>query len=253
MSKKPNNKTSKKPSQPQPKPIEPTPPPKPLEPGLNEKELTIEFLRSMGPRLDEKPAPYRLGHFSTSPEASTYREILMWRMLRIRDKHGHLRSLVLNRAQRDLETTSTDRNVVLKARQLGVTTYVASRFFINCITREGTLAVQVAHDQRSAEEIFRIVHRFLENLPKPLRQGALVTSRANVRQIVFPVLEGVFGSKSGATKKAAVLSFVQTAVSATDEVAGKTILDPNKFQDGLSKVIDGVVACLNASVWSTKH
>ena len=66
-------------------------------------------------------------------------------------------------------------------------------------------------------------------------------------------VEGVFGSKSGATKKAAVLSFVQTAVSATDEVAGKTILDPNKFQDGLSKVIDGVVACLNASVWSTKH
>ena len=34
----------------------------------------------------------------------------------------------------------------------------------------GTLSVQVAHDQQSAEEIFRIVHRFLENLPEAWRQ-----------------------------------------------------------------------------------
>ncbi len=91
-------------------------------------------------------------------------------MLKIRDKRGHLMALRLNRAQRDLEQSSGQRNIVLKARQLGVTTYVAARFFVSCITREGTLSVQVAHDQRSAEEIFRIVHRLLENLPESLRQ-----------------------------------------------------------------------------------
>jgi hypothetical protein len=64
--------------------------------------------------------------------------------------------------------------------------------------------------------------------------------------------EEIFGAKTGATKKAAALSFVNAAVSATDSVAGKTIVDPNKFQDGLGKVIDGVVACLNASVWANK-
>ncbi len=57
-------------------------------------------------------------------------------------------------------------------------------------------------------------------------------------------------AKNGATKKAAALSFVNSAVSATDGVAGKNVVDPQKFQDGLSKVIDGVVACLNASVWA---
>jgi hypothetical protein len=66
-------------------------------------------------------------------------------------------------------------------------------------------------------------------------------------------VEGVFGSKSGANKKAAALSFVQTAVSATDAVANKNIIDSNQFQEGLSKVIDGVVECLNASVWAEKH
>ena len=62
--------------------------------------------------------------------------------------------------------------------------------------------------------------------------------------------EGLFGNKSGADKKSTVLSFVSTAISATDAVAGKDIVDANKFQDGLSKVINAVVQCLNASAWS---
>jgi hypothetical protein len=162
-----------------------------------------EALHWCGTRLDEKPPlDRRIGPYKTSPESATWREYLMWAMLKIRDKRGHLRKFALNRAQQDLERTSSNRNIVLKARQLGVTTYVAARFFVNCITREGTLAVQVAHDQRSAEEIFRIVHRLLENLPAPLRKGALVTSRANVRQIVFPVFDSEYRVETAADPNA---------------------------------------------------
>jgi hypothetical protein len=164
---------------------------------------STEFLKWCGQRLEEKPPmERRIGPYKTSPEASTWREYLMWAMLEIRDKQGHLRRLALNRAQQDLERGSSKRHIVLKARQLGVTTYVAARFFINCITREGTLSVQVAHDQRSAEEIFRIVHRLLENLPEPLRKGALVTSRANVRQIVFPVFDSEYRVETAADPNA---------------------------------------------------
>ena len=74
-------------------------------------------------------------------------------------------SLRVNAVQREYAKNATKRSIVLKARQLGITTYVAARFFLNCLTRPGTLCVQVAHDQRSAEEIFRIVHRLLANLP----------------------------------------------------------------------------------------
>ena len=63
-------------------------------------------------------------------------------------------------------------------------------------------------------------------------------------------VEGLFGHKSGTEKKNTVLSFVQTAITATDAVAGSNIVDAGKFQDGLSKVIDGVVQCLNASAWA---
>ena len=63
-------------------------------------------------------------------------------------------------------------------------------------------------------------------------------------------VENVFGHKSGADKKSAAIALVQNSIAATDAVAGKEIIDPNKFQDGLGQVIDGVVQCLNASAWS---
>jgi hypothetical protein len=65
-------------------------------------------------------------------------------------------------------------------------------------------------------------------------------------------VEGLFGAKTGADKRNAALSFVQSSLSVTDTLADKQIVDQAKFSDGLGKVIDGVVACLNASVWAKK-
>ena len=65
-------------------------------------------------------------------------------------------------------------------------------------------------------------------------------------------VEGLLGAQNGADKRNAALNFVQSAMSVTDAVADKQIVDPAKFSDGLGKVIDGVVACLNASVWAKK-
>ncbi len=132
----------------------------------------------------------------------TARDYLTAELLRIRDKRGRLVPLRLNRAQQEYAKRCAKRNIVLKARQLGITTYVASRFFLNTITRPGTVTVQVAHDQSSAEEIFRIVHRFLENLPEAWRTGALETSRANVRQIVFPKLDSEYRVETAADPNA---------------------------------------------------
>ena len=46
--------------------------------------------------------------------------------------------------------------------------------------------------------------------------------------------------------------FYESAVGAANAISCKNIVDANKFQDGLSKIIDGVVDCLNASVWAHK-
>jgi hypothetical protein len=67
---------------------------------------------------------------------------------------------------------------------------------------------------------------------------------------VVSAIESFFGTRSGAEKKDAALSFVQTALQMTDAIANRQIVDDAKFKEGLSKVIDGTVECLNASIWA---
>lgn len=63
-------------------------------------------------------------------------------------------------------------------------------------------------------------------------------------------IESVYGAKTGEQKKSAALEIVSAAVKMADAVANKTIADADSFTAGLSTVIDGVVACLNASLWA---
>ncbi|MGO8793289.1 MAG: hypothetical protein ACLQLC_00570 [Candidatus Sulfotelmatobacter sp.] len=62
-------------------------------------------------------------------------------------------------------------------------------------------------------------------------------------------IEGLFGNKTGVEKKDAAMSFLQNALSTVDAIAAREIIDPAGFKSGISQIIDGTVACLNASTW----
>lgn len=113
--------------------------------------------------------------------------------IKVRDRNGALIPLDANEVQRKFEETCGKRsNIVLKARQMGLTTWIAARFFMKTITAERVLTVQVAHTREAAEGIFRMVQRFWEHLPDDWRAGPLRRSRANVGQMCFPELDSEF-------------------------------------------------------------
>ena len=121
-----------------------------------------------------------------SPDNGNDTRFLLSRIfLFVRTRSGAMEALRANQAQVAFETCRGRRNIILKARQMGITTWVAARFFLKTITQPGTLTLQVAHTQEAAEEIFGIVRRFYEFLPKKLRDGPLETSRATVRTLSF--------------------------------------------------------------------
>ncbi len=119
-------------------------------------------------------------------------------LLRVRDRKGSIIPLEANRAQQAFEQRRGRQNIVLKARQMGISTWIAGRFFLKTITQPGTLTVEVAHNREAAEQIFRIVHRFYELLPEGLRSGVLRASRVNARQIQFPELDSEYRVESAA-------------------------------------------------------
>jgi len=165
----------------------------PREWDLRPKELDREELERFGRILDQRPASLR---------GRTVGMALSERLLLVRTREGWTAPLKANVAQRAFERRRGARNIVLKARQMGLTTWAAARFFLKTITQPGTLTLEVAHTQEAAEEIFRIVHRFVDWLPEELRAGPLRTSRANVRQIVFPVMDAQYRVVSAGDRNA---------------------------------------------------
>ncbi len=150
-------------------------------------------LERFGKILDQRPESLR---------GRTVGMALAEQLLLVRSREGWTKALKANAAQRAFERRRATRNIVLKARQMGMTTWAAARFFLKTITRPGTLTLQVAHTQESAEDIFRIVHRFVDWLPEELRTGPLRTSRANTRQIVFPEIDSQYKVVSAGERNA---------------------------------------------------
>jgi hypothetical protein len=160
---------------------------------LHTEELDAEELERFGKILDLRPVSLR---------GQSVGMALAAQLLHVRTREGWTALLKANAAQKAFERRRGERNIVLKARQMGMTTWAAARFFLKTITQPGTLTLEVAHTQEAAEEIFRIVHRFVDFLPESLREGALRTSRANVRQIVFPEIDSQYRVVSAGDRNA---------------------------------------------------
>jgi len=137
----------------------------------------LKDLLEMGRRLEARP-----------DLMATYVEGL----LRVRDREGVERPLKANVVQLAFERERKRQNIVLKARQMGITTWVAGRFFLKTVTKPGVLTLQVAQTREAAEGIFRMVQRFWECLPEDMREGPLRRSIANSGQMYFPELDSEF-------------------------------------------------------------
>jgi hypothetical protein len=202
----------------------------------------IELIR-FGKILDRRP---------TSLQGRTVGILLAEQLLRVRTRDGWEAPLIANFAQQTFEQRRGQHNIVLKARQIGLTTWAAARFFLKTITRPGTLTLEVAHTQEAAEEIFQIVHRFLNCLPNTLREGPLQTSRANVRQIVFPQMDAQYRVISAGDRNAGRGLTIQNLHcselarwpgNAADTLAGlRAALSPNA-EVILESTPDGVGGC----------
>src|SRR6185369_17976388 len=95
----------------------------------------LELLRRLGTELTHRPQG------AIAPASPAIEDLLIEGLLKVRSKNKGLVRLRPNRAQVEYARRCTRKNIVLKARQLGMTTYIAARFFIHTITQPGTTAV----------------------------------------------------------------------------------------------------------------
>jgi hypothetical protein len=76
-----------------------------------------------------------------------------------------------------------------------------------------------------------------------------VATKSYVDQSVTSVGSGSYLSTASGTLTGP-LTLPGNAISMTDAVASREILQPEQFKNGISQIVDGVVMCMNASAWA---
>lgn len=109
----------------------------------------------------------------------------------IRDKQRQTVPLVLNPAQADYYRHCTRRDLILKPRQIGFTTYNCARFLADTLLRSNTYSAIVAHNAESTETIFEIVTFMWNQLPEWWHENH-PPSRASKGELYWPTLNSRF-------------------------------------------------------------
>lgn len=103
-----------------------------------------------------------------------------WRLnnlYKIKDKNGQVVDFVMNDAQEELYFDHWYLNLILKARQLGFTTFIDILILDTCLFNPNVKAGIIAHHQDDAKAIFDEKIKFpYDNLPAWIRAGVRATT-----------------------------------------------------------------------------
>ena len=107
-----------------------------------------------------------------------------WRLnnlYKVKDKRGNVVTFVMNKAQEKLFDTMHFKNIILKARQLGFTTFIDLYILDVCLFNDTINAGIIAHHMDDAKTIFEEKVRFpYDNLDPRIRAERMATTdRAN--------------------------------------------------------------------------
>lgn len=103
----------------------------------------------------------------------------IWRLnnlYRIVDKGGQKRLFQMNWAQKELYNKLHYCNIVLKARQLGISTFVTVLFLDVCLFNSNISAGIIAHTREDAQQLFSRVKLAYDNLPEALKAERLAST-----------------------------------------------------------------------------
>jgi len=120
--------------------------------------------------------------------------------LQIKRKDGAIIPFLPNSAQQYFDQHYTGRDIILKPRQLGFTTYTCGRFFTKTLLVPGTVSAVVAHNFDSTEKIFRIVRLFWDRLPVEAKTLVGPPAYSNRRELFWPKTQSAFYVLTAGTK-----------------------------------------------------
>jgi len=118
-------------------------------------------------------------------------------LIQIEDRNRNLVPFAFNPAQEILYNGTTGRDLVIKAGQLGITTFYLARYFKRTITIPGTTSVVVAHEEFLTTRLLQRVNFMYNNLPPVIQtsQGPIILPKRkhdSASEKSFPSINSTF-------------------------------------------------------------
>lgn len=89
--------------------------------------------------------------------------------LMIPNKEGMTVPFIPNKVQRFFLENRTHRDIIVKARQLGLSSIILADMFVDAITAPNMVCVVVSHEQHAAERLLAKIHFFYDTLRTPIK------------------------------------------------------------------------------------
>ena len=110
--------------------------------------------------------------------------------LKIRTKEGELKNFIPNQPQKRLrdkimelrEKGEPVRIIILKARQMGFSTYTEADCFHQTVTNKMFNSTIIAHEEQASQNLYNMFKRYYENLPDVLTP---MRKRNNAKELLF--------------------------------------------------------------------
>jgi len=119
---------------------------------------------------------------------ATKERIAVENLLMIADKEGEDVDFVFNEQQAAIDNRLSGRDLIPKARQMGVSSKFLARYLVKCLGKRNTRAVVISHDKESTQRMLNKVHYFLEHIKGPQAQ----IKNASKNELTFPKTNSMF-------------------------------------------------------------
>lgn len=114
--------------------------------------------------------------------------VVIEHLFRIPNKDGIDVDFILNPEQRELDETLTGRDIIPKARQMGVSTYFLGRYLAKCLSQRNRRCVVISHETDATQRLLGRVHYMLKHIKGP----AAVLRYSNRNEIQFEKTDSTF-------------------------------------------------------------
>ena len=117
--------------------------------------------------------------------------------LKVKDKAGQIVRFELNQAQRYIHSmlekqrieTGKVRALVLKARQMGSSTYLEGRYYHKASLNKGKSVFILTHEAESTKKLFSMARRFYDNVPDIMKPSL---RHSNAKELIFDGIDSQY-------------------------------------------------------------